>query len=285
MRFFYLFTIITIFLFPATLLAQENTTETSITPIFNESFFIAANHDIPNYPLVFDYAAEIFKKKPKSLEAWYTVMALVKITISPKNRYTLQTKYKEYKSKYFETINDLNSDLIEKLILAFMLYEGLDDVKSMQMRNELFTLGKETLIKIKERCKNTDLEGLTTSMASLLHTPTVIKNYKDFIKENPNHIFVPGMDLEITIGEELILKNDPLSTINKCLELITKYKSTITPFGYSIANDYYSMVVKCYTELNDYSKAKEYIDIIKKDAPNYWELKDLETELNTLKKP
>jgi hypothetical protein len=69
--------------------------------------------------------------------------------------------------------------------------------------------------------------------------------------------------------------------IEEVIKLINKYKlkDIKTPFGYHGAIDCYSLIVSSYVKLKDYKNAQFYLDLIKKEAPNYWEIKSLEEEV------
>ena len=226
-------------------------------------------------PLLIDYSIEILKYKPNSLESMYVFSLFSRMTLSEK----IHDKYIKLKNKYYDDLNNVNSDIPEKLILLLFLIMDVDEKSLNEADNNAITF-KKTLNLIKDTCQDNDYSALATIL--LLFDLKERDNYSSFFKEKyPNHKCLPLV--ELIMLSDLFSKKDYQKCINECENFIKKYEKIVTPFGWRLIMDCYNLLIFNYLATDDYENAKKYFNLIETEAPNYDNVKQLKQKINKIK--
>lgn len=255
----------------------QSTHEIKLNAIFLKSFDIAVSENFDLYHLIVDYSVEIIKYKPDSLEIVYLSVPLNYVMDTDSQKKQIQYIYNLYKDKYLSDLENLETDLPEKMILALMLRSGLH-ILNYEITPEEQALYK-TGTKILEKIMNEHSVKNYATVAGLLlqiGTEGTALHYGKIFKEKfPEYPFMPKIDLDVFVCENS-LKENYQTVIDMPQEFIEKYKKINTPFGYKMVIDCYASIIWSCIEIKDFKKANEYLDLIKKEAPNFWGIKHLE---------
>ncbi len=265
--------------FPA--YAQSTSSEVEVDTLFKELYKIFDNDIKIKYDKAIDYSVEILKMKPKSLEASYIICSLYPV-VSSGNDYYIKDKFIDYEKKYLSNIEDYSSNIIEKIILAYMMSFGFtsnkNDIPDQDEMQQNAEFGENILLKMKDNIPDENYRAIV-----LLLLASDEKYCHEFLEKYPGHPYSDSIERNIIFS---YFKNQQYEKyIEEVNKLISKYKlkEIITPFGYHGAIDCYSLIVSAYVELEDYKNARLYLDMIKEEAPDYWEIKSLEEELTGVK--
>lgn len=251
----------------------QTTTENEINKIFRDcEKIVCAPEEINDISytqshVALEYAIEIIKKAPDSLESYYVVNTFKYMKFNDK----CMKIYSALKNKYYDQLGDITTDLPEKLILANLLLvtantKGLEEIKRDD--NKCY----DFIVKVKKECQDKRYTAIATQM--LFYTKDEEENQKYFLSNFPTHpaIYI----VELSRIQNYVFNNDPEKCLTEINKWIPKYKDCLTPFGWlAIMHAYHTMIV-CYVKMNDFENAKKYYDIIEKEAPNY-------PDLNTIK--
>lgn len=270
--------VLIILLYPLLVFAQSSQ-EININTLYKKAYSIVYERlDVTNLPNVDNKKApdaincilEIYKRKPDSLEAYYSTF-LLKYIIEAR----LSEKYEEMKDKHLANLNDPNFETGEKLIFLWL-------IASQWMHNIKLdgSIDKETinnvLVNIRDNCKNKNYSVLAASMLS--DVPLLaLENLKNIIEIAPEHPAVPYVMAEIISIEN---KNDPQKCIQEIQTLINKFGNIETPCGWRMVYEYYFFIAYVYIDIKDYENAEKYYEIIKKEAPDFCDLVCLKTALD-----
>lgn len=257
--------------------AQVSTSETSLTESYKnlEDIYINAvlRNDYSKYELAIDYSIEILKK-PNTIEA---ICALPFIAHMAKNKTAPPQKFKELKSKYYSSLNDYSTNMPEKIILAYMMLNGVNPDHNNEEFEINSKLGLETLLNMKDKCPD---DNYAIIVFLILIGRNNALSY-EFLNKYPEHQAIPWVNLNLAI--DFYLKGESIKAIEFANEMIEKYKNIMTPSGYRFVINYYNVIVLSYIKLNDYAKAKKYFDLIEKEVPNYWYLFNLRPRVEKIK--
>jgi hypothetical protein len=216
-----------------------------------------------------DYAVEILKENPNSIEAC-EIVELVTHTLSDKKTKDFYNKLKE---KHMPNFDNPDFEPAEKIFFLSMLRNGAD-ANSWEENKHYYYLANKGFINMKENCKNSDYAALATKgLLVIKNNEERLEFTKYFLQKYPNHKYIPY--IELCLINEQFCKNDPQKCIDELLKLSVKYKGFVTPHGWRIAMDFYCDIAYSYRILKDYANAQKYYYIIKKEAPNYWNLHGL----------
>jgi len=248
--------------------------------VINKNFRILAdvvhNKNVAQYSNAIDLSIEIIKSSPCSLEAGLTVSLLSNFIDYKKYKY-IKEKYKELKDKYFSTIENFDTDIPEKMILAYMFFRGVNsDDLSEKDREKNSELGEKILVKMKDSCKDQNLKAIALWMIS-----SKLKYCYEFKEKYPQHPFMPFVEISLAGKYLSTLEYDKY--IEEISKLNTKYGDIDSPFGYKVHIAYYSEFILTYVAMNNYSAAKSYLDRIEKELPTYWGLNFLKNEVQNIK--
>ncbi|MDD3301681.1 MAG: hypothetical protein PHR57_02850 [Patescibacteria group bacterium] len=258
---------------------QIGTYEVEVGHMFMDFYKIVDNKIEPEYEKAVDYAVEILKIKPRSLEESYILCSLNYIIDNKYKRFLL-SKFNNYKDKYFDSIEDYGSNVVEKIILAYMLAKGFtskhSDVGDQNEAEQNGVLGEKILLKMKDNISN---ENYAAIVLSLMAGPNINYGY-EFKEKYPDHPDIYAIETGIAF-EKYFITEEYKTYIDEIKGLIKKYKlkEVTTPFGYHRAINCYSEIISTYVKLNDYENAKIYLNLIKNEAPDYSELQSLEEEV------
>lgn len=277
---FIFITLLICILFPLISNAKQ-TDEVSIDQIFKESFNIANSEQIAKYGIFIKNTINIFKNKPESLEVNYLSYLIKDVVDYEKSLDTLLPDFKELYDQYYNSINNYDQDMPQKLVLAYMLLRGFniegdtDDVKLLEISEH----GHEILKDIKDKCKNKSYAAIATLMLSCVFIKSGLD--EEFITKFPNHPAIPFVEA-CAIDNKYYYK-DNRKLIDELLLLKNKYPKVQSPLGYNLYIESYGSIVYAYFELGELDNAKKYINMIKSEAPDFWNLHNLEKLFNDVK--
>lgn len=222
-----------------------------------------------------DYALEILKKYPESLESYYILEESFNFNIRFSDYPKAYEKLKKWYNLILESsdslsiIDDPNVYTAEKIIVTrffyIVLYGPCDD------KNDFFRKKHEkslilTLENMRKHCKNKSYRALATIMLFSQN-----KNYKKiFIKNFPHHAVVPILKLELAV--EFADNNKYKKAIKEIEKLINTYKDVVLPDGWKFEIECYSKLLWIYSCIDDYKKSKKYYMLIIEKAPNHPEI-------------
>lgn len=255
---------------PNLALAKE-TTEISVNEIFTQIDNIK-NNNYDNYDLLVDYSVQILNNYPNTLESYYTLNILSELESSNK----LNQKVANFKNLYFQDIDDINKNTIEKMVLLSLLASGFGtDSDENCIEQQKSTIN--WLNNVKNNCLNPDYAALATVL--LFYTKDLgYENALYFKEKYPVHSFIPLVCTDIIA--EYSIKKDYTTAISEIIKLIDKYGEIITPYNCKLKYEYYAIIAVNYMLLNDKINAEKYIKIIETEDPKFHSLKKLENELN-----
>lgn len=261
-----MFSILLINITPA---IAQTSSEIEINTMFKEINDIVFNMKSDKYDLTIDYSIEILKYRPASLETYFT-LSLIK-NIDPQNN-NVKKKFSALKDKYFADLEDFSSHQSEKIILIFLIGLGIESTTySENLSAQKFAL--EKFIQMNHTCSNDNYAALALMMLFLDKNQGLeyMKNFKD---KYPKHSFLPLIELD------LIAENFNKKDYQKCIEEAKtweqKYKNISSPYGWPLTIECYNLIILCYVSLKDHENAKKYFEIIKKEAPQYNGIKEID---------
>lgn len=260
----------------------QSSYEIEINSLFLKVTSISVNNDAPNFSTAIDYSIEIIKKRPDSFEAAYVIQFLDRMLICDRPN-KLKEKFIELKKDYLPDIDNVDSNAAEKLLLMYILLAGYSETDNEDEAENNNKLGKEKLIHMLESSSDKNLEALALICLARNCIADSQKYDREFISKFPDHKAISLIELDKAFCDYYAMRCDYSAFISIALSLSEKYKNVITPFGNSVAIDCYSLITHSYVRLKNYEKAKEYLDMIKKEAPGYWHLAELEKRVSELK--
>lgn len=265
-------------LIPNSFIYAQSTEEIEINNIYKNLYSIIYKKiDISNAPdvdstqieIALDYIIEIYKKKPDSMEAYFSTFFIQHVLKSG-----IKNKYDKMKDKHLANLNDPDFETGEKLVFLWLLKSAWV-ADSMEDATNKMQLSNEAFINVKENCKNKNYAALAAAALSL--DPIKQVEFKKFIINNvPEHKAVPYILGEIAYFEN---KPDYVKCIEELQKLNNKFGSMETSNGWKLSLDYYTLIANSYMEMNDQKNAKLYMEIIEKEAPNHWAINFLKSAL------
>ena len=279
--------IILLFIFlifnPSYAFCQSNTYENSLTSKFINFDYIYTNDKYNEYDKAIEYAVEIIKSNPQSYETSCVINKLYYI-IKFDSRNCLRKTVLKYKIKYFDTIDDYNSEVVEKIMLAYLMSFGMplkdSDICDQDEMLESAALGMNNLIKMKDNIVDKNYSQIALA---LLTTPSQYDYCYEYLERYPNSNYCSIIESNFA-DLQYYRYGYYHEYIKDILRIINKYKliEIITPYGYNAAIDKYYDISLAYILLKDYKNAKKYLELIKKETQNYSELKLLEAKVKAL---
>lgn len=251
------------------------TNEISINDLYRDFNKIIDSKE--NQDIAIDRAIEILTKSPESIEAYSTLTVIRDIEITDK----LHQKFDSLMNKYFSNLNDIESNTAEKIILIRLILMCFYDFKSYEEVREKDKICDETLLKIKNLCSNKNYSALALKILFL----SKFKGdecREEFIKEYPNHLAVPYVELELNVGNCWV-NNEPMKGLDEAQKFLKKYPDIITPDGPKLALTVYGFMSIFYARLKDYNNAIKYFNLIKTECPTHPDLPEIEKEINEIK--
>jgi len=241
-------------------------TSIEINPIIKEKSDVAI-----------DYAVEIIKRAPESVEAYLTLVALVKIKTTDK----VCHKFESMKDKYFSILDDPNNDVAEKLVFIRMMFMVFYDFSSVDEVNKNDIKCFDALIRFKDECKDKGLAALATQL--LFYKKNKEDEYrKEFLEKFSENLAIPYVEMDLIAN--LWANNENQKCIDEALKWCQKYNNLKTPDGYRAVLCAYELISGCYVELKDPENALKYYNMIKSEAPDYSNLYDLKKEIDEMGK-
>jgi len=267
-----------IMLFSNSSVSAQSTEELEINSIYKNLYSIIYKKiDISNVPnvdpkqieMALDYIIEIYKKRPDSMEAYFSTFFIQHILKSE-----IKNKYNQLKDKHLTNLNDPDFETGEKLVFLWLLKSAWV-ANSMEDAKNNIQLSNDAFINIKENCKNKNYAALAAAALSL--DPIKQVEFKKFIINNvPEHKAIPYILGEVAYFED---KPDYVKCIENLQKLNSKFGNVETPNGWKLSLDYYTLIANSYIEMNDLQNAKLYLEMIEKEAPNHWAIKFLKSAL------
>ncbi|HBC73713.1 MAG TPA: hypothetical protein DC017_02420 [Candidatus Wallbacteria bacterium] len=223
--------------------------------------------------LAVDYAVEILKENPNSIEA----CEIVELVTRTLNDDKTKDFYNKLKEKHMPNFDDPDFEPAEKIIFLSMLRCGIE-AKNLEENKQYQLLANKGFINMKDNCMNSDYAALATKGLFKNKSNEERLMYKKyFLEKYPQHKHIPH--IKQSIINELYCENNPQKCIEELLKLAEQYKNLSTPHGWRIVMDYYCDIAYTYRDLKDFENAKKYYYMIEKEVPNYWNLKYLKPRL------
>jgi len=260
-----IFTLFIIFNFS---IVSAQTIENSITLKLKELTLITSSQKAEKIDTAIDHAIQIFNYNPSSIESYYALFWLLQITC-PQN---MVDKSNSLKRLYYPSITNFSSNQAEKIVLILLLGSGVE-CDNLNSAEQSFNKSIEMLKKAQLSCNDDKFIPLLKFLLTF-DKVNGTQYTIDFKKNYPNHPWIPFADL-ILVGD-LLNKKEYQRCINDSTKLIEKYNDLKTPYGWKLIVDYYNLLVLCYLDLRDFNNVNKYINLIKKEAPNYYQLKNIE---------
>jgi len=222
--------------------------------------------------IAMDYALEILKKYPESLETYYILKVSFNFNIRfsdyPKAYEKLKTWYKLVLENYDNSniLDDPNVYMPEKLIVTEFFYHIL--FGPIDINNDFFRKKHEkslllTLENMRKYCKDKSYRALAMIMLFSQN-----RNYKKkFIKIFPQHSIVPLLKLESAV--EFADNKNYKKAIKEIEKLINTYKDVVLPDGWKFEIECYERLVWAYRCIDDYKNVKKYYMLIMEKVPDY----------------
>lgn len=244
----------------------KNIMQMTNPPINNEDIIFQNSHN------VIKSAYEIIKRRPASLESYLSLIALNNDDFNFNDEAI--SIYKNFKSKYFQDLENVNKDCAEKLFFI-KLYLLFDANVINTFPNENYEKNKikcmDALEKFKNECEDKNYSALATIILFLLDHKKEKAYDTYFIDTFPNHTAIPYIKLEVFASKAA--KGSYSECISETLKLINEYGNIIVPYGYKFKADCYDLIISCYLAQNDFDKAKQYFILYEN------EIKTADTEL------
>jgi len=253
---------------------NAQTHEISINDLYRDFKKIIDSKE--NQDIAIERAIEILRKSPESIEAYMTLTVIRDIEVTDK----LRQKYNILMNQYFSSLNEVNSNTAEKIILIRLILMGFYNFKSHEDSQEKDKICDETLIKMKNACNNKNYSALALKILFL----SKFKGdecRKEFLKDYPNHPAIPYIELELSVGNCWV-NNEPEKGLDEAQKFLEKYSNIITPEGSRLALDVYSYIVSFYVKLKNNESALKYYNLIKAECSTHPDLPDLEAEINKI---
>jgi len=232
-----------IFLTNVSVCLSQTTSETEISKILIQSNNIISQKEYQYMPEIIDYSIEILKMSPNSLSAYFATGYINATIAAPKET---KVKLKEMYDKYFSSIDNIDSNIIEKIILAELFDCGHSIVDNITYEEALISheIGRKILNNIRENCSNKDYAAL--AMLCLISNASgsieTIELCEKFLNFYPDHKAVP-LILANIISEKYLFNSeskDYLKYIEEIKKFIDKNNNLYSPFGnYKLSIDYY----------------------------------------------
>ncbi len=244
-------------------------------------FLIPSDNDYENgttftkVDLAMDYAVEILKKFPYSCEA-YSTLAHFRTGVSYSNGNALN-KYIDMKKKYINSLDDLETDIAEKLLFMAILQRsnpGTSNLSGEILKKE-HDIAVKGLIKIKDECENKNYAALATKI--LFYEKGIDYEY-EFLNKFPNHPAIPFVKLGIATNS-ICVEKDYDKGIDEIKKLLEKYSDFETPDGWKFDIACYEILALAYAWKKEPENAKKYYDIIKQTVPNYPNLSSIANQI------
>jgi len=258
----------------------KETKEISLTELLNEysKIMMPADRQSSNawkeISVALDYGVEIIRRAPDSLEAYF-VISSIGPSIGWKNDPRFIIKRKDWDNRRLNNLNIPDETTPEDLIyLRISMFDTTDFTKKGPENPEKRTICLNHLKRMMNECNNKAYAALAN--VSLL-VITDNDYYTEFLKRFPNHLAIPIIKLGIAVDNKGKDNNKAIDEINK---LITEYKDLKMPFGWGYEIFCYRNLLLIYTSMKDIEKAKYYYNLIEKNAPDYYSLKDLKAEID-----
>jgi len=246
--------------------------------IFSESISILTNKSFNKFPLLFDHSVKILNSKPNSYEAMYLLESFITTSNSNYNSQHFQPIYFQYDLKNVHSLGNVNESTCLKIMLSTLLVIGIADLNDDDSPKE-FELnvikGFKFFKEIITNCTNNDFKALVEFIIIIYQANSIDRSsYNEidqFILKYPNHKFNAKLNLyKIMIENNIggIEDRGNADQINKLISQALKYakiyENEITPFGYSIADEYYYFISTLYLNTHNFKKSIEYAKMLKK---------------------
>jgi len=230
--------------------------------IFKEIMCPINNNNIPNIEkldIAMDYAVEILKTKPYSLDAYYVLEADYKIE---SNEAALK-KYLKLRNRFFNNLNNPDIDIAEKLF--FLNIALFKDYKYTGYSDLSFENGEKfinSILNIRMKCKDQDYRAL----ASLIPVRDLLE-YEYFVKHYPKHPAIPF--IKLILFEALIIGDKFDEAIKEILKALEQYKNIKYLNGKDYSIQCYYLLAQAYHGKKKYDYAMKYMMLINEMAPEY----------------
>jgi len=240
--------------------------------LFCTPFNIIENKNYLKCPLLFNLTAKLLNEKPNSIETMYLLDDLIKFLQDDKTLNYFEPIYDKYDFENIASIGNVNESTGEKIMIALLLGFGIEKPTTGPCTHE-FQITAEKGMKfandILNNCNDKNFKAIIEFLF-ILGRLKMIDNSKDinnFIANYPNHNFITLLNLYKLYNDlgENTSKDQYNKIIAESLKFAKEYQSIITPYGYSIADEYYYLICVCYFKINDIKKSTEYLSILKKD--------------------
>jgi len=243
----------------------KNTEEVNTKQLFKDLNSMVIEKINYNSTKIIEYSIELINNDPNSLETLCTVSIMQNLVLDSK----LNKAINELKKNYIESISNFNTAPAEKTVLLLLIGFYDSNTDSITNTGQFYI---NTLIDIRNNLQNDKYRALLTLLL-FIDKKNGLNYMNEFKQHFINHPFTPFVELNIISSQ--CENNQYLNCINDSKEWLTKFGDKLSPFGWKLSVECYSLITYCYLALNDLENAKKYYELIKIDAPNYYELKKL----------
>lgn len=230
--------------------------------------------------LAVDYAIEILKNHPASIEAYFVINDLFYIG-NDKVSDELMNKYELLKSNHWNDLNNIENNVAEKIVFMNLVFKSFYHYDRFEEAINNNDICDSALRKIKTDCSN--------KLYAMLATVTLFKNRKTrneeikyFIQNFPDHpaIFYAEYMLNVLTCLE---NKEPQKGLEQANIYLKKYGEINTPRNYKFKYEAYSAMVSFYIQLKDQENAHLYYNLILKGCPGHYDMPGLREEMELLK--
>lgn len=245
---------------------------------FAASIKIIKTKNYSKCPLLFKYSIKILSEKPNSIETMYLLENLLEFLKKEETLDCFEPIYNNYDIGNITSIGNVNESTSEKIMIATLIAFGIgksNETRSIKEFDIIRAKGTKFLKEILTNCNDKNYKSIIDYMFILLRS-NIDNNGEgidEFIVNYPNHIFNSKLNLyklsisfykDVNDGQKLD-KDKINKIIYDAIKYAKEYEPMITPFGYSIADEYYYLLCNIYFEIKDIKKSIEYVKLLEKD--------------------
>jgi len=262
------------------------------TDYFSSAIKIINGDDYSKCPLLFEHSIKLLQEKPNSLETMYLLEKIMDFLSKKQILDNFEPIYDKYGLGSITSIGNVNYSTSKKIMISLILAAGIEKPYDGRCSHEFeitSAKGEKFLKEIALNCNDNNYKAIVEYIF-IIGTTGIISNQKeidDFISKYPNHKFLPLIYLYKIMAKinQRKSKNGEFSReeknniISEAQKYGKEYETIITPFGYSIADEYYFFISNLYFEFNEIKNAEEYFKILKNDKYDQIKIEELSKKL------
>jgi len=236
---------------------------------------------VKNVDVAIDYAVEILKKWPESIEAVFALNRVASYFIIFDEK--AKQKCIKWRDDFLENPNNLGKSTAEILVYTSLLNcrseftdKGIKYIDIVKKDRQVIS---NTIDMIKNECKDERYRALalTLSFGALGN-----ESEYEFINKYPSHFAIPFILLQFSKLD--LLRSKYQKCITETLSILDKYKNVKMPGEYGKFESHcYIVLAEAYCIQNDYQNSMKYIKLIKEKDPGYSNMKKVDWILSDAK--